>query len=235
MSLHPLIQSYKTLMDFLADLLGRNYEIVLYASDPDTQAFHIEKIINGHISHRTIHSKLSHYELKLIEDEVYLESNYRTHYAVLTDDGQKLFGSTFFIKTGKQLLGMLSINTTHYRVYELINALLAMIPGGKLAVDVLPKTASDKAESEILSNDVADIVQHTIAEIDEKRPNRGPFRKNDKMMLIRELRDKGVFQIKGAIPKVAQILNISDPSVYRYLSEIKKEDEALEQSRYSSR
>ncbi len=40
--------------------------------------------------------------------------------------------------------------------------------------------------------------------------------KDLKVEIIRQLNEKGVFQIKGAVSQVAR-LNISDPSVYRYL------------------
>ena len=38
---------------------------------------------------------------------------------------------------------------------------------------------------------------------------------------IKVLFDKGIFNIKGAIPMVAKYLKISEPSVYRYLKAIK--------------
>lgn len=44
-----------------------------------------------------------------------------------------------------------------------------------------------------------------------------PLNKELKIKIIRQLNEKGIFQIKGAVSQVAKILNISDPSVYRYL------------------
>ena len=39
---------------------------------------------------------------------------------------------------------------------------------------------------------------------------------------VQVLFDKGIFNIKGAIPMVAKYLKISEPSVYRYLKAIKE-------------
>ena len=39
---------------------------------------------------------------------------------------------------------------------------------------------------------------------------------------VQVLFDKGIFNIKGAIPMVAKYLKISEPSVYRYLKTIKE-------------
>ncbi|NLM65888.1 MAG: hypothetical protein GX180_01735, partial [Enterococcus sp.] len=38
-----------------------------------------------------------------------------------------------------------------------------------------------------------------------------------KVEIVRNLNEKGVFQIKGAVARVSEILNISEPSVYRYI------------------
>ncbi|MDW7862453.1 helix-turn-helix domain-containing protein, partial [Enterococcus faecium] len=41
--------------------------------------------------------------------------------------------------------------------------------------------------------------------------------KDLKIEIIRQLNEKGVFQIKGVVSQVTKILNIFDQSVYRYL------------------
>ncbi|MFT8632944.1 MAG: helix-turn-helix domain-containing protein, partial [Liquorilactobacillus ghanensis] len=38
-----------------------------------------------------------------------------------------------------------------------------------------------------------------------------------KIQICSKLNDRGIFQIKGAISKVAKLLKVSEPSVYRYL------------------
>ncbi|MCH3904411.1 MAG: helix-turn-helix domain-containing protein [Lactobacillus sp.] len=42
-----------------------------------------------------------------------------------------------------------------------------------------------------------------------------------KEKLISELHIKGVFSVKGSVQKVAKILRISEPTIYRYLRNLK--------------
>lgn len=226
MSSQPVIESYRILMDFLAEILGEHYEIVLHVNG-GKDGFYIDKIINGHISHRTVNSPMTNYGLRQIENKAYLDNDYDMHYSVVTDDDRKLVGSTFFIKEDNQLLGMLCINTDRYRARDLMNNLLDLIPGGQNVVcEFRPYDGkSEENEVEVLTSDITDIIHRTVRDVEANMTHSGVFKKNDKMTLIRELKRKGIFQIKGAIPKVASTLNISDPSVYRYLSEIKREEQ----------
>ena len=45
---------------------------------------------------------------------------------------------------------------------------------------------------------------------------------SDRKELFMDIYDTGVFKIKGAIPKAAEAMGISEKSVYRYISDIKK-------------
>ena len=49
-----------------------------------------------------------------------------------------------------------------------------------------------------------------------------PLRLRQRENAVQVLFDKGIFNIKGAIPMVAKYLKISEPSVYRYLKTIKE-------------
>lgn len=42
----------------------------------------------------------------------------------------------------------------------------------------------------------------------------------EKATLVHELRERGAFKLKGAVPIVAQLLNSSAPTIYRYLSKL---------------
>ena len=51
------------------------------------------------------------------------------------------------------------------------------------------------------------------------------LKKAERAEIIRILNKKGIFILKGAIPLVAAKLSCSSASVYRYLSELKKEEQ----------
>jgi predicted transcriptional regulator YheO len=43
----------------------------------------------------------------------------------------------------------------------------------------------------------------------------------EKIEIVRQLNDKGVFLLKGEVSRVAKYLNVSDATIYRYLSKVK--------------
>ena len=50
--------------------------------------------------------------------------------------------------------------------------------------------------------------------------DRGRLTSDEKMMIVRALYQQGVFNVKGAIPIVANQLASSEPAIYRYLKKI---------------
>lgn len=48
------------------------------------------------------------------------------------------------------------------------------------------------------------------------------MRKEDKLDIIRDLKEKGLFLIKGAVQRVSKELSVSLPTIYKYLEEIKE-------------
>lgn len=44
----------------------------------------------------------------------------------------------------------------------------------------------------------------------------------EKMSVIEELNENGLFLLKGSIPAIAMKLGVSEPTIYRYLSKVKK-------------
>ncbi|WZU03057.1 helix-turn-helix domain-containing protein [Erysipelothrix sp. D19-032] len=51
------------------------------------------------------------------------------------------------------------------------------------------------------------------------------FKQDDKFETIEVLYDSGFFLLKGAVPEIARILKISEPTVYRYLQNVKAKDQ----------
>jgi predicted transcriptional regulator YheO len=46
------------------------------------------------------------------------------------------------------------------------------------------------------------------------------MRKEDKLQIIRDLKENGLFLIKGSAKRVSQELNVSLATIYKYLEEI---------------
>ena len=136
-------------------------------------------------------------------------------------------GSTFFIKDKDgNLEGMLCINLdiSAYQgvaseVLKLANLNLGnLIPN---ATEAKPPTAPQEEAVEILTSNIQDIISEII---DPSLLRHNVHLSQDvKIDIVAKLSEKGVFQLKGAVSKVADILCISEPSVYRYLKKIESD------------
>lgn len=203
---------YIKLVKFLADTLGRNYEIVLHDVSEDGAS--IAEIANNHISKRTINSPLTGFAIELIKNKVYLERDYITHYKS-TKDNQMMSGSTFFIKKNEKLEGLLCINHDTSSFQKIAEDILNL---GNIYDNSLQTSQVDNKE--YVKLDLEEIIEDITGTNIEvfKTKNLKP---KEKQKIIATLYERGVFSVKGVIPKIASILNISEPSVYRHLQKIK--------------
>ena len=210
------LQLYTSLTHFLGKTLGNQYEIVLHVLD--SGKFHIAAIENSHVSGRTIHSPITGFALELIQSKKHKVQDYVLNYKSQTINGKQLKGSTFFIK-GKngELEGMLCINQDTSRYEELSRDILALANLAPFpSTTLLP---SDEPQStdlvEILDESIEGIVYSIVSPdlLDQKVL----LSKELKVEIVRNLNERGVFQIKGAVARVSEILHISEPSVYRYI------------------
>ena len=104
---------------------------------------------------------------------------------------------------------MLCINYDGSKFEKLSNDLLKL---ANLTAQDAKTSAQDAIEqlSENIEEIIEDILKrHDLNASDPKPKNRAEC--------IKRLYENGIFNVKGSIPKVAKYLNISEPSVYRYL------------------
>lgn len=202
-----LKKRYEKLVKFLGEVLGQNYEIVLH--DINQKRSSVVAIENSHISGRSVNSPLTGFALELMQSKKYLECDYITNYKAKTSSNLKINGSTFFIKNGQNIEGMLCINYDGNKFEKLSNELLRL---ANLTAPDAKTSAQDAIEQ--LSKNIEEIIEDIL-----KRHNldAGDPRPKNRAECIKKLFENGIFNVKGSIPKVAKYLGISEPSVYRYL------------------
>lgn len=215
---------------FLKEVLGLEYEIVFHVIEKNGS--YIEAIENSHISGRSKSSPLSAQALKMIQDKVYLDRDFLCGYKASIEQNsfkeKKVAGSTFFIKEDDELVGILCINHDNSKLKDAVLKIIELQKLGSL-IDLdeeKDKENQEKNEAfvsvEKLSLFKEEIIEEIIEEkIDIKQLQAGfalaPTQLDE---LISLLHQRGVFNIKGSIKTVASLLNISEPSVYRYLKKL---------------
>ncbi|QOR01452.1 helix-turn-helix transcriptional regulator [Campylobacter sp. 2014D-0216] len=210
------------LTQFLGQVLGKQYEIVFHVISDEGS--YIAAIANNHISGRTTSSPLTSFASELVQEKEYLNKDFLCDYKARVGKSKIVTGSTFFIKNQNKIVGILCIN---HDTTELRSAISKIIELEKIndfsdLLDIHSQNnvnLHNMSNIETLSHSIEDILAENI---DLKYLNSGySLSTEQKDEIIKKLHSKGIFNIKGSISIVAKLLNISEPSVYRYLQKLK--------------
>ncbi len=215
-------RSLSKLVEFLGEILGDKYEVVLHDIDEHGGGASVAHIVNNHISNRSVNSPLTGFALELLNNKVYEKEDYLVGYKAMTKQGKDIQGSTFFIKDGKKIQGMLCINYDDSEYKNIAERILKLgnVSGqleAKVSNDIIGGEAVEHL-SESIEDIMASIIEPSILHSDTI------LKPKKKQEIITALSNKGVFNIKGAVLKVSQILNMSEQSVYRYLKRVKLDE-----------
>lgn len=213
-----LLETYIPLVDFVADIVGPNCEVLLH-DIVDVQNSVIA-IRNGYISGRRLGCPLTDLGLELLENEAYVNQNAVVNYLSRTDNGEKLRSSTYFIKDeNDKLIGMLCVNILMSPDSQAVKDLTDKLMNTVFANSVSANTAGNEKVVESLHSTIENVVDSAIGKILEEYDM--PVERmsiDEKTAIVRRLSANGIFKIKGAISKVASVLQTSESTIYRYLS-----------------
>ncbi|TCZ77083.1 hypothetical protein E0485_11490 [Paenibacillus albiflavus] len=221
---NELFRHYQNIMNYFGEILGSNYEFVLHVLDPNGGS-HIGHIVNGNLSGRSLNSPLTNYAKELINDKVYLNKDYVVGYVGEGPRGKKFRSSTLFIKDHEgQLQGLLCINFDA-DVYRKVAKDILKLANLNLDIDLIQKETDQEQPVEKLTDNIRNIIYAVIdKDIIESGAQLSP---EQKKLAISKLKEYGVFEIKGTINEVADIMGISESSVYRYLQMVSRNDKYL--------
>jgi len=225
------IRSYIPMIDFLAEILGKNSEVVL--NDVRNLDHSIIAIRNNYISHRHVGDPASDLVLRIAKDNRQDQRDFIANYQGRSDHNAHLRSSTYFLKYDDEVVAMICINTNEESLNELSDIaqkVLAAykIPTGELAEvgpdDKKPEKKEIHHNFERLTTSANKYAQQVINEYLQKLGITKEFMKpENKIECVRQLNSHGYFQLKDSVEEAAKALGVSEPSVYRYLQTVRKE------------
>lgn len=224
---HPILQSVMQLLPGLSQMLGPNYEVILHdLRYPDSSVIGI----CGSITGRTIGSPITNYvlqTLRIFGDNAPDRINYRTE----TREGKVLRSSTLFLRDEQRaIIGCLCFNCDVSLYIDTIERL-------QVLTDFSTIVASAKSDTveEHFAMDVSDMMKDIVKKALEKRSvSRSGMHKAEKLQIVLELEENGVFNVRGAVEHVASCLHVSIPTIYNYLKEIRGDNKNAASSEYST-
>lgn len=207
--IHPKLLSIIPIAKAVAETFGSNCEVVIH--DFRNMENSIVAIFNGHVTGRTIDTQMSEPILSKINK--HQEGHDVYNYTGKSTLGRELKSTTTFMKDDDgEIIGCMCIN---FDITDLLSA--------RNVMNELCKV--DEKEIEVIGeinkvNDVLyDIVEGTIHKFG--RPVIY-LTKDEKVSIVKDLEEKGVFLIKGAIDYVANSLQVSRYTIYNYLDGIRE-------------
>lgn len=240
MTNESILTFYGKFVDFLADMLGKDCEVVLH--DLTTPDMSIVQIKNGHWSGRVIGGPLTDLALKILQNKELLSTHdYISNYKAINSKGEIFKSSTYFIKNSKkEVIGLLCVNININYLLEIDSFIKRHINIEHNPLkEIVNGTESESArcsDSNPCDNNsrglaISEQLQSTIEAVMESQLSEkmnltkkifSQMSVQEKIELINGLYKNGFFLLKGAVTFFCEKFEVSEPTVYRYLRKTKR-------------
>lgn len=217
-----VLKNYIPLVNFLGQAIGPNCEVVLHdLTDPNNA---IIAIVNGHISGRKIGGPTTDLVLKILKEGLEGGKSFIANYNARVKNNSICRSSSFFIRDeNNKIVGVLCINVDISNFVEARKLL-----DGLIWCDTQPhtpeKTTADIVDVfENLNSSIDDVLTAIIDNVLNKyevTPDRMSL--DEKVDVVKRLNENGLFLLKGGLSELARRMQISEPTIYRYLNKMKE-------------
>ncbi len=219
-----LLEHYINLVEFLGLVLGPSYEIALHDLNREDET--IVAIANGQVTERGLGAPLASPILGFLSKERYKKTNHEVNYTVFNVNQKKLRSSTLYIKDKGELVGLLCITFDDERYRDISRLIMGLCHPDELLQENSFERIEDlrtDENTEIYGRDIHEVFNNSIKSIfnDNNIPI-DRLKKDEKLKIVASLKEKGIFLLKGAVPEVAKLLNSSEATIYRYISEVEQ-------------
>lgn len=200
-----VLESYKLLIEGLAKYLGNSYELVLHSlEDLDNSVI---AIFNGEHTGRKVGAPITDLALKMLDQIENGDENTIVYFSQ-NKKGEPLKSATIAIKgDDNKVIGLLCIN-----MY--LNTSLK---------DILESLTPNKAITENYNQNSTELIKSAY-EIEKTNVLADPtiLPSNKNKVIIERLYDKGIFQMKDAVPEIESLMELSKNTVYLHIRNHKK-------------
>lgn len=222
MTNRQLVESYIPMAKFIAAVCGPRCEVVLHCLDDVEHS--IVGIEHGDITGRQVGDGLMNFALDRIFDKKYTSQEFVANIpgTATTPDGKMIRFSTYYIKDEKkEVVGFIGVNIDVTPLLQLKD-----FAETELFMNADLKGVDEIAGKHILAQSASETVDVILSQTLERIGCTDPatLQKDDKIKVVGMLHEQNIFALKGVISIVAKRLGISEPSVYRYLRELKNTD-----------
>lgn len=205
-----ILESYKVLIDGLAEYLGCGYEFILHSLENLDAS--VIKIINGHYTGRKEGAPITDLALSMLEKIKQQSSHQAQSYFNKNKNGAVLKSTTIpIIGENERIIGLLCIN------------LHTEIPFYKIISSFFPNESFSSTQQETFAENADDLIITTLESARSMVMNNSSISTvNRNKEIITILFQKGIFNMKDSVVKVADLLGISKNTVYMHIRNMNK-------------
>lgn len=205
-----ILENYKNIVDAIGQLLGSACEVVLHSfEDLNSSVIYIH---NGKKTGRSIGSPVTDKALKIFTDCIDNGTDFADVYFTKNKQNHTMRSTSTIIKNIKgQPIGMLCINLDISTPFDEMMSIL------------LPSQDNSSEDNEHFAINVEDlIISNTLKVKEEVFADNSISTRLKTKEIIHILNTQGIFQLRDAVTKVADTLNISKDVIYLHLRPFKK-------------
>ncbi len=204
-----VLERYFSVAEMISRCCGSGCEVLVYSYEDFNKA--IIKIINGHVSGRSLGSPITEFGLNCAKVALESDQDITGPYLARTRSGSLLKCISMVIRNeNKQPVGAFCINID------------LSVPMERFVKEFLLSIDKSGAADEVLVPDLSEKVATVLAEEIEalsRVTGVSPSHKNRN--LVTALNHRGIFDVKGSVDLVAGELGVTKHTIYKYLRELK--------------
>lgn len=207
--MNQIIERYFPIADLIAGTFGKECEVAVHDLENPEQS--VVYVVNGNVTGRARGQSFDHLIKNVLLSKDFKEDRL-INYTFETTEGKKIRSSSLLIRDeNKKVIGMICINydTTRYLYME--ESLKAFFGQGQEEA----AQKEGKPDQDVMAI-IDDLIMKIIGTDDAKNLNRKRC-----VELVKFMDEKGIFLVKGAMDKVAELMGVSRITVYSYLDEAK--------------
>lgn len=204
-----ILDSYKVVLDGLSKYLGDGYELILHSLEDLEHS--VIKIINGHYTGRVEGAPITDLALSMLNKIKEKKEPQPLSY-FNKKNGKTLKSATIpILGENKRIIGLLCIN---FHMEISLNSFIS---------SYIPEPSYDTSTTETFNDNVEDLISSALEDAKLKiYANENISSSNKNKEIIHLLYQKGIFNMKDAVYKVASQLGISKNTVYLHLRNLEK-------------
>ncbi|MEV0974007.1 helix-turn-helix transcriptional regulator [Microtetraspora glauca] len=210
MEADALFAAMRPVVDGIQATFGRKCEVVLHDY---RRLEHSVIAVAGDVTGRRVGSAMSQIGLSMLRqgDDAKDDLNYVTR----LPDGRVIKSSTILLRTSdSHVVGAVCVNLD----------VTEMRAAGRLLIEMAGDLDPLESPSTTFGTDIESVVDGVLAEVEDALGH--PLTRltvAERTEVFRQLDQRGLFQLRRAVPMVAERLGMSRQSVYNYITRLKEE------------